>query len=362
MHAGPVREAFEGDKVVTRQADEASKVIEGFAVEATEGLIFTVKGLVHPADRLVAYLRYLPHAQGDRKRRAVRYQRVYQFEEQRRILLDRFPDYINHDSAFGIELQGVPWEDVRKIYNPCRRLANIREHGAEDPLDESALAFAGLLKDAAGVPMDSLGISGSVLLGLHRPDSDLDLVVYGEREGHAVHGALRRLLASPSVPVRKLERHEMIALHASHQADTPLSFTDFARLQSRKVNEGHFAESPYFIRFVKRREEVDERYADPRFEPLGSATIQCRVRDHRDAIFTPCLYQVENVVFLGGKPVNGVREVVAFRGRFSDQARTGERIVAKGRLERVTSAAGQVHHRLTVGGQAGDYLLSKPPA
>ncbi len=343
---------------MTRQSNEARRVVEGFAVETVEGLIFTVKGLVHPPDRLIAYLRYFPHVRGDRKRNATFYRRVYQFEEQRKILQRQFPAYIGYDPAFGIELQGVPWQYVRQIHDPCKRLANIRDHGPADSLEQGALAFADLLKSTAGVPVESFGISGSLLVGLHKPESDLDLVVYGEQEGHAVHEALRRLLANPSGPVRGLGRDSMTALHASHQADTPLSFTDFARLQSRKVNEGYFAEFRYFIRFVKRSEEIDERYGDPYFEPLGTATIGCRVSDHRDAVFTPCAYEVEDVVFLDGKPEDDVREVVAFRGRFSDQVRAGEGAIAKGRLERVTSAAGKVYHRLTVGGRAGDYLLS----
>jgi len=54
-----------------------------------------------------------------------------------------------------------------------------------------------------------------------------------------------------------------------------------------------------------------------------------------------------------------VREMASFRGRFSDQARVGERVVARGRLERVVPRTGVAYHRLVVGGRAGDYLLSQ---
>ena len=220
-----------------------------------EGLIFTVKGLVHPLDRLIAYLRFIPDSKGDRKRGKASYRRVYRFEEQREILQYRFPAYINYDPAFGIQLQGVPWQHIRQVYDPCHRLANIRKRGAADPLEENALAFANLLKDTSGVPMESLGISGSLLVRLHRPESDLDVIVYGEQEGRAVHGALRQLLNRSSGPISGPDMETLIALHALHRTDTPLSFPDFARLQSRKVNEGYFAGIQYFIRFVKRTEQ-----------------------------------------------------------------------------------------------------------
>jgi predicted nucleotidyltransferase len=163
-----------------------------------------------------------------------------------------------------------------------------------------------------------------------------------------------------SGPVRSLHEGELKALHASHQADTPLPFSDFARIQSRKVNEGYFAETPYFIRFVKLRQEAEEQYGNPVFKPLGTATIEFRVNDARNAIFTPCRYGIDTVVFLDRGPESDLREMVSFRGRFSDQVRAGERARARGILERVTAADGAVHHRLMVGGKTGDLLVVAP--
>jgi len=341
------------------QAMETIEAMEGFAVETVEGLIFTVKGLVHPPRRVVAYLRFMPDPAGDRKRGSICYRRVYRFEEQREILQLRFPIYIGHDPVFGLEVQGVPEQYAGKIYDPCFRLAKILENGARGPLEEKALAFANLLKDASGVPAGSLGVSGSVLVGLHGPGSDVDLVVYGDGESRAVHGALGRLLDGCRGSVRRLDGAELAALHASHRTDASLSFSDFARHQLRKVNEGHYAGIPYFVRFIKGMGEGREHYGDAVYQPLGNAAIRFRVADDGDAIFTPCRYAVEDVSLLNRAGEGDLREVVSFRGRFSDQVRAGERAIARGRLERVIPRAGDVHHRLTVGGEAGDYLLSE---
>jgi hypothetical protein len=335
---------------------ETLEAIEGFAVETVEGLIFTVKGLVHPPRRLIAYLRFMPDPGGDRKRGSDSYRRVYRSEEQRDILRRRFPAYTGFDPVFGFEVQAVPGQYAQKIYDPCQRLSEIIEKGVKDPLEQNTLAFANLLQEAAGVSMNSLGISGSVLVGLHRPGSDVDMVVYGDEESRAAHRALGRLLDSGRGPVRRLGGDDLAALHASHRTDTPLSFSDFVRLQSRKPNEGYFAQTPYFIRFIKGKREGEHRYGDTVYEPLGRATIRFRVTDDADSIFTPCRYAVEDVLFLDGPAEADLREVVSFRGRFSDQARAGEQATARGSLERVVPREGKVHHRLAVGGEAGDYL------
>ncbi|MEE4274289.1 MAG: hypothetical protein V2J16_00255, partial [Thermoleophilia bacterium] len=54
-----------------------------------------------------------------------------------------------------------------------------------------------------------------------------------------------------------------------------------------------------------------------------------------------------------------LREIVSFRGRFADQAREGERVRARGTLERGLPRSGAPFARLVVGAP-GDYLLSLP--
>jgi len=322
-----------------------------------DGLIFTVKGLVHPPDRVIGYLRYLPDPHGDRERDGVRYRRVYRFQEQEEVLRADYPAYLSHDPVLGIRVQSVPRRLIRTIHDPRRYLATLRRRGPADLVEKHALMLADLLRKATNVPWDNLGISGSVLVRMHKPDSDIDLVVYGEVEGQVVYRTLRRLLEAPSGPLRRPNREELAAIHAAHRLDTPLSFTDFARLQARKVNEVRFLDREVFIRFVKWPDEAEERYGDRRFEPLGPAVIRARVTDSRDAIFTPCRYAVEDVTLLEGPPVADLREIVSFRGRFSEQVQAGEWAVARGNVERVIPQTGPAYHRLVIGGQPGDYLL-----
>ena len=76
--------------------------------------------------------------------------------------------------------------------------------------------------------------------------------------------------------------------------------------------------------------------------------ISAEVADAKESLLTPSVYLLERVEVLAGNPSHSPREVVSFRGRFAEHALSGERILARGRLEAVQSEE-SVHFRLVVG-------------
>ncbi len=339
--------------------DEA--VVEGHYLETTEGLFFAVKGHIHPPGRTIAYLRYLPARNGEREKDGRRYRRVYHFPEQKDILSRDYPQYRFYDPIYGRELQGVPHSHRRRVYSPRRGLAELRRRGAAGPAAEDTLLLASLLCEWAEVAWDCLGISGSLLIGLATLASDIDLVVYGAENGRAVRRALRELFAAYGGLVRPLVGEEMRRLYRSRFADTRMGWADFLRHERRKVNQGTCRGREYFIRFVKEAGEIEERYGARRYRSLGRVRVRALVCDDADALFTPCIYRVERVVAEGTRLPGVMREVVSFRGRFSEQARVGEWIVAQGTLERVMERAGGEYLRLVLGEDRDDYMIVDQP-
>ncbi|MCX8204437.1 MAG: hypothetical protein N3H31_02150 [Candidatus Nezhaarchaeota archaeon] len=329
--------------------------IEGYYVETAEGLIFTVKGHVHPPGAVIAFLRYLPSPSGERVRGGRRYSRLYSFDEQFSVLRQRYPQYVFFDEVFDEEVQGVPLHKISRVYSPREAVVKMAASRSElTLLEREALDFVELLSREANVPLSSLGISGSILVGLFTEASDIDVVVYGKRSCVRVHEALGRLMEEGGL--ERLSVEDVKRLYAAREAKVPLE--KYVEQERRKVYQGRFRGREFFVRFVKERGEVEERYGDYRYKALGTAEVVAKVVDASDAMYTPCTYRVSGVKAVGRREAEEVVEVVSFRGRFCDQAGEGSLIAARGKLEMVVSRSGEVRYRLLLGGGPDDYLIS----
>ena len=336
------------------------KAREGDMIETDENLIFDVKGLVHPTDRAVAFVRYFPDKEGKRTREGRSFGKVYSLSKRYALLKNRFPAYLVYDPVFDETLCEVRVDKIRKHYKPDEKLQEMRSSIDLDPLESKALQFAQLLKETAGIPWNTLGISGSIMVGLHTPNSDIDPVVYGSESCMRVYSALKSMFEKEHESVRPYTQQDLRVLFDFRSKDTAIDFEDFLRTESRKVMQGKFNGTDYFVRFVKDWNEIDKNYGDVQYKNTGNAKVEAKVIDDSESTFTPCIYKVENVKSLGGPRIEVITEIASFRGRFCEQARKGEVVVAQGKVERVTDRKhSNEHYRLLVGGRQSDCIVLK---
>jgi predicted nucleotidyltransferase len=336
------------------------KAREGDLIESEANLIFDVKGLVHPPNRVVAFIRYFPNEKGNRTREGKHFDKVYSLPRRYALLKERFPEYLVYDPVFDETLCEVPAENVKEIYKPADKLQEMRKSKNLDPVQNKALRFAELLKESAGIKWNNLGISGSIMVGLHTTESDIDPVVYGSENCRKVYSALKSMFENGNESVKAYSKQDMKALFDFRSRDTAIGFEDFVRTESRKMMEGKFDATDYFVRFVKDWNEIDEKYGDVQYKNIGNARIEATVIDDSESTFTPCNYKIENVRLLEGSKVDHIDEITSFRGRFCEQAKKGETVAAQGKVERVTHRKKNTEHfRLLVGGRHADHIVLK---
>ena len=331
---------------------------EGDLIETENKVIFDVKGLVHPPDKLVAFPRYIPAPKGTRQGQQGLFSKIYSFGERFSFLKQNMAELIVQDPIFDETLCEVPTSMIRRHYKPIEKLRILRQSTNLGDLELKALSLAQSLKEKAGIPWNAIGISGSVLAGLYTSKSDIDPVVYGMKNCFKAYGALEELLNEAGSRFKPCTREELRALFDFRSKDTIMDFEDFAKVESRKAFQGMYEGTDYFIRFVKDWRQVSEQYGDICYKNSGYARITATIAGASETIFTPCSYQIENVEVVKGPKPEPIREIVSFRGRFCAQAKQGENITAQGKIERVMDQKKEnVYYRILLGNKPSDYMI-----
>lgn len=331
---------------------------EGDFIETVEGLIFDVKGLVHPSNRVIAYLRYVEDASGDRIRGSRRYMKVYSLDDRESILKNKYSYYIYYDDVFGEWLEGVPKNFIIKHYQPVEKALSLLKERGPSSMEAYAIRFIQEIHDYSGVPLERLGISGSILVGLYTLESDIDIVVYGRRNCLSVYEGLKILIEDRGRGFSPYNLNDFKRLYEFRSRDTWMPFEKFYNVERRKVSQGKFFGRDFFVRFILDWKEIGEKYGDRIYRSVGYARIKARIEDDSDSIFTPCLYRISEVeVIEGACNAQLLREIVSFRGRFSDQARRGEKIIARGKVERVTEKSGKEYYQMILGAKPSDFMI-----
>ncbi len=306
---------------------------EGDFLETVENLIFDVKGVCHPPDRVISYVRYVPDVKGDRKREGASYRKLYELEERDDFLKENFPQYVYFDPVFHRHLQGVPLSFVKKRFDPVEKLSellNTRKNGLED----STVQLAQLLD----IPVKVIGVSGSVLVGLHTMASDIDLIVYGREYCLQAYDTLKNLRGKGVI-------HELDPERAKKKAEFRWGSAteELVKIEKKKILHGLFRGRDYFFRFL--HSEYME-YGSAQYFPLSRATVRGKILDDGEALFTPCCYEVDSPV---------VSRIVSLRGRFCEQVKKGDIITAQGTVEKVVTRR-EGYYQLMLGDR-DDYLI-----
>jgi predicted nucleotidyltransferase len=331
---------------------------EGDLIKHKSNVIFDVKGLIHPDDKVVAFPRYIPNPEGPRRGKDSSYGKVYSLGDRFKFLQQHLPHLIVFDEVFGETMCEVPVDEITQVYRPQEKLEAIRSGVPQNIFESKALQLATDLQMEADIPWSAIGISGSILAGLTTTTSDIDPLVYGVENCRKAYTALQRMIKEGHPRFKPYTTSELKTLYDFRSKDTHMSFEDFQRVENRKAFQGMYQGTDYFVRFVKEWHELNEKYGDVCYSNAGYAKIIAKVCDKSEALFTPCIYQLENVQVIEGPKLSPIKEVASFRGRFCEQAENGETITAQGKVELVTDKrSGGRYYRLILGNKPEDYMV-----
>ncbi|MGF7117087.1 nucleotidyltransferase domain-containing protein [Methanobacterium oryzae] len=312
-------------------------------IYTTDDLFFATTSYLHPEGKILSFLRYIPDTNGERSKNVQRYSKV-DSKQAYEFLSTKHPEYL-FDSDKDLKMMGVPFDKIKEILRPEERLKEIMDNPNNNELLQKVVKLADIFKDYANIPFSKMGVSGSILPGLYDPAvSDIDFVIYGLKNHKKAMDTFGKI--KDKSDLKSISDEYWARLYEKRIKDSSLNYEEFQWYEKRKNNRGVIDGTLFDILATRDWNEIKGKYGEEKYEPLGTAKIECKVRDALGAFDNPAVYKVEDVNILEGESVP-ITEIASFTHTYSGQAKDGEEIIAKGKLEKVMDK--DIKYRLVVG-------------
>jgi len=277
-------------------------------IQTREGLIFAVVSYQAHQGKVGCFLRYIAEGSSWKKLAT---------EQANQVLADQYPQYHYQSDQFDAAFHAVLAADIVEHHRPEKRLAAVL---SRDPLDHIERKLQQLIPILVryGADIESLGLTGSMLINQQGEKSDIDLVVYGREAFRQTREAVRLAeaegqlsLLSPALMEENFNRRA-----------AELSFTEFAWHENRKWNKAAIEGTKFDIGMVCLANEFE--HDEKQYQKQGIRTVITKVIDDHRAFDFPAVYRVEDEM---------TPEVVSFTHTYVGQAKAGEVIEVSGAVE-----------------------------
>lgn len=339
------------------------KGIEGDYIETKEdNLFFDVKGIFHPNDRKICYLRFYSHPEGDRKNKGVPFKKIYNLNERNSLIRTKYPQYLYYSKELDFEVQSVKNQDIKKIHSPRDFLRNLTKKETLSTLEQNSKSLCELIINKSGISKELIGITGSTMVGLDSSDSDIDIIIYGTEPSLVFQKELKKLLKA-SNKLRKYNLNEYKSHYKWRVGGSDISFKDFMKSEQRKLHQGKYENYDFFIRYIKSPKDWRGDFYDYHYKNYGRISLKACILDSKDSIFTPCSYKIKPLKVLDEKLISNkielkdILEVNSFRARFCEHAKEGEIVLVEGKLEKVNYKNSIEYYRILLTDQTIDKML-----
>lgn len=303
-------------------------------IYTTDDLFFATTSYLHPEDRIISFLRYIPDPGGERFKNSSRYSKV-DTNQAYHFINKNNPDYLFESAATGGKMMAVPQDKVSDILQPDKRLKEIMNHPTDELL-EKVIKVANFFHEEANISYKHMGISGSILPDLYNPEkSDIDFVIYGLENHRTAIETFARLKNEKDSPIKGIEDEFWKKLYKKRIKDSSLSIEEFKWYENRKNNRGVIDGVLFDILATRDWGEIKGNYGGTTSQLKGVIKIECTITDALAAFDNPAIYKINEVKILDGPQIH-VDEISSLTHTYAGQVKEGERAIVKGKLMEIT--------------------------
>lgn len=260
--------------------------------------IFAVADYCHESG-IRSILRYVPDPEGkrgtDKKYRKLDFDDAFVFMKKER------PEWVT-------DVHIIPWDSVKQILAPNERLPSLVKKNSK---------VRTIVNTLKAIPLDKMGVTGSLLAGLENESSDIDFIVYGSSWFKA-----RDIIAQAKMeknPITEISDEMWHEIYKKRKPELP--FDEFLRHEVRKGNRGMVGGTYFDLLYVRDWKDIAPCL---RGRDIGYETIEATVTNADFSFDSPAIYKIDHPE---------ISYVLSYTHTYAGQALVGERIEARGMVE-----------------------------
>jgi len=315
--------------------------------------MFVTLGYIQPSDRVLSFLKYVPDKEGQWQTGGTRYKRMFWGSVDSTVEgMTVLPqNYTIFDPHFQTDLVEPPRSMIKDYFSPEERLHEILAE-PKDVLEERVQKAAETLHDELNLPLNNIGISGSILWKGHNPRySDINMNVYGFKESWTLYDNYANLENKEAqTRIRNLPEWDR-GIERVKKRIPSLDMIDLRALFSRR--KAIYVEDQCIgITPILKPEEAPiahgfESYTTITQNPVKLSVV---VENTDYGIFHPAIYTTVPAMIDG----HSVTRIMIYDGAFGGLFKNGDRLEVSGTLQKVTQyKTGDISHQLMVGTKSG---------
>jgi len=303
-------------------------------IETAEGLIFAVVGQSMEQDKVLCFLRYVPHQQGWRK---------VDTDVANDFLKQYHPHYLHYSPILDASLHAVAQPKIIKHHRPKHRLQQLLNENNHDAVEQDLLSLTRLFQQH-GLDLANIGITGSLLIGVQQYGSDIDVVCYGREVFHHCRAVTAKLITLGQLQYLTEQDWQQSYL----RRDCDLSFAEYVWHEQRKANKAIINGRKFDLNFIDDCMDAggratqgavadDRAVGDPDdYQKIGPINLQCQVIDDTYGFDYPAELKIDH---------EHIDSIISFTATYTGQALRGETVQVSGMLEQ----SSQGRKRIIVG-------------
>ena len=303
-------------------------------IETEEGLCFAV--VQNGAERrgsdeakVLCFLRYIKNDKGQ-------WQKV-STEQANTYLIMHYPAYLHYSIVLDAQLHAVAIGKIVWHHQPRQRLQQVFNDPQRDKVEQDLYDLY-LLFQQSSLDLLQAGVTGSILIGAQKPDSDIDVVFYDRDTFHKA-----RAITADLIGQRRLgELGDKDWQEAYARRSCTLSLAEYVWHERRKYNKALIKGRKFDLNFVDGQIQSEKT----NYKKCGGMVLQAKITEDKYSFDYPALYTIEHET---------IKTVVCFIATYTGQAVTGETVEISGLLEQAEDGG----QRIVVGSSReapGEYI------